>query len=277
MGLERSSAGVQGDLRERWTAVVLAGSRPGGDPLAAAHGRTSKALIPVAGEAMLSRVVGTLAAVPAIGRIIVLAQDAERLLAAPEMARFRGRPEIVPRISAGGISASVDALVADGSAGWPLLVTTADNALLTPEMVAAFLGSADAGDLAVGVVDRAVLSAAYPGNRRSWLRFRGGDYTGANLFALRSPAVRPALAMWAQVEQDRKRLWRMARRFGPVLLVQVLLRRLSIEEVFAAAGRRMGVIVRPIALPFAEAGIDVDKPGDLAMAEEILGRRAAAA
>ena len=53
------------------TALVLAGSRREGDPLAASAGVSHKALIPVAGQPMLERVVSALAAVPRIGRILI--------------------------------------------------------------------------------------------------------------------------------------------------------------------------------------------------------------
>jgi hypothetical protein len=39
--------------------------------------------------------------------------------------------------------------------------------------------------------------------------------------------------------------------------------------------RRLGAEVRPVILPFAEAAIDVDKPGDLALVRGILAGRAA--
>ena len=42
------------------TAVVLAGSRPGSDPLAAAFGSDLKALVPVAGKPMVRWPVETL-------------------------------------------------------------------------------------------------------------------------------------------------------------------------------------------------------------------------
>ena len=38
-----------------WTAIVLAGSRPGTDSFAAQHGTDLKALIPVAGTPMVRR------------------------------------------------------------------------------------------------------------------------------------------------------------------------------------------------------------------------------
>ena len=43
-----------------WTALVLAGSRPGVDPFAAAHGTNLKALIPVGGVPLVARPVAAL-------------------------------------------------------------------------------------------------------------------------------------------------------------------------------------------------------------------------
>lgn len=260
----------------RWTAIVLAGRRPGPCPLASSFGVVSKALIPVDGEAMLSRVTRSLLASGRIRRVIILAQDADELLQSPVMAWARYDGRIEPRRSAEGISRSIDTVLADTGIHWPVLVTTADHALLTPEVVRAFTSHAENCDLAVGLVDRQTLLAAYPDNRRTWLRFKGGAYTGANLFALHSPATRGALEIWSSVEQDRKKLWRIARRFGPSLLLRTLLRRMSIHQAVAEAGWRMGVLARPVLLPYAEAGIDVDKAGDHRLAEAILRRRASA-
>jgi len=53
------------------TALVLAGTRAGGDPLAEHAGVSHKALIEVGGRTMIERVVEALAASPAVGRIVV--------------------------------------------------------------------------------------------------------------------------------------------------------------------------------------------------------------
>ena len=58
----------------KWTAVVLAGQRPGPDTLASHFGITYKALLPVGGVPMVARVVSTLAAAPSVGRIVILTQ-----------------------------------------------------------------------------------------------------------------------------------------------------------------------------------------------------------
>ena len=64
-----------------WTAVVLAGSRPGRDDFAAQFGTDMKALVPVGGEPMVRRPVRALLASESIGRVLVLSQEPNRLAA----------------------------------------------------------------------------------------------------------------------------------------------------------------------------------------------------
>jgi len=183
-----------------YTAVVLAGSRPGRDSFAQSFGTDLKALIPVAGEPMVSRPVRALAESRNIGRIIVLGQAPERIAAA-----LPDDPRIEVSESAGTIAGTVLGLLDDPATQWPLLVTTADHALLEAATIDEFCQGAAGVDIAIGVVERANLLARLPQSQRTWLKFRGGAYTGANLFALRSPAVRPAIELWRSVEQDRKK------------------------------------------------------------------------
>jgi GTP:adenosylcobinamide-phosphate guanylyltransferase len=256
----------------RWTALLLAGQRPGTDPLAAHCSETWKALVSVGGEPMLSRVARTLLASPSIDRIVVLAQSPEALTARPDTAWLASEPRIAFAASIASISQSVSN-VAGSAAPWPVLVTTADHPLLTPEMVEDFIADTRGVDIAVALVERRTLLARYPGNRRTWLKFRGGAYSGANLFALTGERARAALELWAGVEQDRKKGWKLVAAFGPWLLLRALTRTITLQSGLAAAGRRLGLSARAVVLPQAEAAIDVDKPADHKLAEAILTAR----
>jgi molybdopterin-guanine dinucleotide biosynthesis protein A len=255
-----------------WTAILLAGQRPGIDPLARAFGESRKALVKVAGEAMLSRVAKTLLAAPAIGRVVVMAQRPDTLFEG-DCAWMRDEPRIGTVHSDSGIATSVAAVAGGGAAPWPVLVTTADHPLLTVAMVEAMIGGAGDADVAVGVVGRRTLLAAYPENRRTWLKFAGEAWSGANLFALQSDRARAALTLWSEVEQDRKKATKLIAHFGPWLAIRALTRTITLDAAMLAVGRKIGLVARPVALPFAEAGIDVDKPSDHALAEEILAKR----
>ena len=251
------------------TAIVLAGSRPGRDALAERFGAEFKALILVAGEPMVRRPVRALLASPRIGKIIVLSQAAERIAAVlPE------DPRIEVRESSGTIAETMLGLTGGGAADWPLLVTTADHALLDASMIDEFCTGAEGSDLAIGVVERRTLMQRLPATRRTWLKFRGGAYTGANLFALASPKVAPAIELWRSVEQDRKKGWRLVALLGPAVLIGAATRQLTIDAVLARLGRKLGLRVTAVRLSDPIAGVDVDKAEDHALAEAILAGRA---
>ncbi|MBU7579951.1 MAG: nucleotidyltransferase family protein [Porphyrobacter sp.] len=259
------------DASQGWTALVLAGQRPGVDRLAAHFGREAKALIPVAGTPMLARVLRALADCPDIARIIVLAQDAPALLEDPSLAWTTGDARIEARISGRTISGSVLAAVSDPAVGLPVLVTTADNVMLTPATIAEFIAGAVAADVSVAMVERGNLESAVGPNRRTWLTFSDGAFTGANLFALCGKGSANALRFWEKVEADRKSVLRLAAHFGPVLMVRLLLRRMTLAQALAAAGNKLGASAAPVLLSDGRMGVDVDKPEDHALAESLLG------
>jgi hypothetical protein len=127
--------------------------------------------------------------------------------------------------------------------------------------------------LAVGVVAESVIRASYPSTTRTYLRFRDGGYSGANLFAFRSRQARRAADFWIRAEEFRKQPWRLARAFGPMSLLLFKLRLLSLEQALERASRSIGCRIRAVPLPFAEAAIDVDRPADLDLVSEILTAR----
>ena len=140
-------------------------------------------------------------------------------------------------------------------------------------MIDEFCRAANGADIAVGVVERRLLLRRFPDASRTWLKFRGGAYTGANLFALGSPKAAAAIELWRSVEQDRKKGWRIVSLLGPLVLIGTLLRLLSIDNALNLLGRRLGLSVKAVRLSNPLAGVDVDKVEDHALAEAILAGR----
>lgn len=253
----------------RATAVVLAGSRPGGDPFARARGTDLKALIEVGGVPMVRRPVEALLASRLIGRIVVLSQQPERIAAV-----LPAGERLSVEQSGRTIAASLEALCFKAGVEWPLLVTTADHALLDTDMIGDFLGLAGGADIAIGVVERRALAHRLPQSERTWLRFKGGAYSGANLFLLGGPKVVPALKLWRSVEQDRKKAWRVIALLGPVWLGMAAMRLAGLDDLVARLSVRLGLKVRIVRLTNPLAGVDVDSVADHALAEAILAGRA---
>jgi GTP:adenosylcobinamide-phosphate guanylyltransferase len=253
----------------KFTAVVLAGSRPGRDEFAHQFGTDMKGLIAVRGEPMVRRPIRALLASGSVGQVIVVSQAPDRIAGV-----VPGDPRVTFRQSLDTIADTMLEICTDPETHWPLLVTTADHALLVPEMIDQFARGAAGADVAIGVVERAKLLQRLPRTERTWLKFRGGAYTGANLFALRSRGVRPAIELWRSIEQDRKKAWRVIALLGPFVLLCVALRLVSIDEVMAQLGGRLGLRLKAVELADPLAGVDVDKPADHTLVEAILAGKA---
>ena len=253
----------------RWTALLLAGSRPGIDAFAQEHGTDLKALIPVAGVPMVARPAAALLTASEVARVKVLAQQPERIAAAlPQDPRL----EVIA--SGATIAATLEAILADPATPFPLLVTTADHALLDTDMITDFCEAAEGADLAIGLVERRALMARLPKTERTWIRFRGGAYSGANLFALGSRDAARAIALWRSVEQDRKKGWRLVAALGLPLLLGSVLRLRTLDQTLSVIGRRLGLDIRKVELANPLAAVDVDKPADHRLVTAILEGRA---
>ncbi len=263
------------DTPGKFTALVLAGRRGGEDALARAAGVSHKCLIPVGGRPMLVRVLTALAGCRAIGLIGVSIDDPEAakavLAAMPEDAAARVRVFASAETPSLSVAAAIDELDQPP----PLLVTTADHPLLTPELVELFVAEAalSGADLVVGMAPATSVLAAYPNARRTWLRFREERYTGCNLFAFLTPESRRVLDFWQRIESERKRPLRIVRAFGFVSLAAYLGGRLTLAGALRRASHRLGVDVRAVILQQPDAAVDVDKEEDLALVEQILGDR----
>lgn len=252
------------------TALVLAGTRDGGDPMAAHAGVSHKALIEVGGRTMIERVVQALAAVPEVARIVIAIERPELLRELPALQPSACGTPVSTMPTASGPSATVAAALA--AEGTPLLVTTADHALLQTRWLNEFLAacSPDA-DVSAALAGRAAVEAAAPDTRRTWLRFAGGDFSGCNLFLMAQPAAAGAVALWQQMERDRKAPLKMMQRLGWTFALRYRLGRLTRADATARLGALAGgARVALVELRDGRAAIDVDKPDDLALVRRLV-------
>lgn len=256
------------------TALVLAGSRGPGDPLAVYAGVEHKALIDVDGRSMLERVIGALAAVEEIARIVVLIERDDLLEREPALAAAAAGKPLSQLPAAGSPSASI--LAAIDALGTPLLVTTADHALLEADWVRYFLSHRDrSADVCAALAGSEAVLGALPETRRTWLRFRGRRYSGCNLFFFATPASAGVARVWREIERQRKKPVNMVRRLGVFTALLYLLNRLSLAAALRRLGGLTGARLAVVEMPFGLAAVDVDKPSDLDLVRELLQRRRA--
>ena len=242
---------------------MLAGDRGPTDPVAQARGVGTKAFAPLAGRPMIDYVLDTLRAAPGIGDIHVqIAEDAPAL------------PDDVTRLAAAA-SPAASVAAAFEHTGAPLFVTTADNPLLTVEMIADFLRDAEAtgADVVAGMALRPVVERAGNPGRRTYIRFSDGEVSGCNLFAMTTPRAASGAAYFRRLEQDRKKPLKMARKVGLWPLLKLALGLMSRAGAAAAIARRAGCSMAIVTVNHPEAAHDVDKASDIEFVERRLMER----
>ena len=237
-----------------FAAIILAGTRPGGDPLAMAEGTSHKALIEIEGRTMLERVVTALRGSGA-SPIAVSCDDPQVIALAQRLGA-----QVLPT----GNGPSVSAGLAFEQLGAPLLVTTSDHALLQSEWVEQLVvDTPDDADVGIMLARRDAIEAVLPESRRTYLRLADAEWSGCNLFFLKTPGARAAIDSWQAVEADRQRPWRIAWRLGLKTLLSYAMGRMTMAQAIATLGRRMGVEARLVPARNGLAAVDADKPGDL--------------
>lgn len=259
-----------------FTAIVLAADRRPGDPVAQAAGVSCKALTPVGGSPMVLRVLKALEMASTVGT---------RMLCGPPWTVVEQEPELQVAITAGRLnwmenqatpSSSASAAMQLLPAAEPVLLTTADHALLTAGMVDYFCEQARAGgsDLVVALARHELISTTYPGVKRTVIKLRDGGYCSCNLFAFLTPRARIVADFWRRVESQRKRPLRVIGILGWVAVIRYLLGRLTLSEGLERLSRRMGLKLGVVIMPFPEVAVDVDTVSDWRFAQSLVNEKA---
>lgn len=245
------------------TALVLAGTRPGKpDPVAIAGGVSHKALLPIDGVPMVVRVVNALQAVPAIGQIVVCLEDPTVLDGV-----LPANVQVVPSRPEGPSASVLDSLARLGT---PLLVTTADNALLQPQWVEELLNKAAAQtDLAVGVATQAAIQQSVPQTKRTYIRLTDMVFSGCNLFYFKTSVSARVADLWRSVEKNRKHPLRVGWTLGLGILLRAVLGKLSTQALYARIYALTSARAELVPLSDGRAAVDVDKEADIILAEKL--------
>lgn len=155
-----------------------------------------------------------------------------------------------------------------------ILVMPADIPFISPEAIEDFLNSCEEHDADVyySIVPREVNEARFPRVKRTYVKLKEGVFTGGNLFLVRAAAAPRGIEMGKKLVANRKNPIAQARLFGLDLVFKYVSGRLSIPEVEERFAKVLDLKGKAIISKYAEVGVDVDKPSDLKLAEQVLGK-----
>lgn len=256
---------------QKVTALIMAGKRSGVlDPLAERAGVAQKCVVPVNGTPMIARVVEQVAACERVGAIRIVAHEPEEIAALPVVAKLLEEGRLT---FAEGRFNIVDSVVS-GAEGvqFPLLITTADNCLVTPEGYGEFIEKALAEEAgaAAGLARKEDVQAADPEGQKKFYEFKDGGYSNCNMYWMGSEKALKAAEIMREGGQFVKFPARIIRAFGLMNLIRFRLGTGSKEKLFAQISKRFGIKLVPIVLSKGQYAIDVDNERTFEVTERLL-------
>ena len=262
------------------TALILAASRRGPqDSVAQTQNVSHKCLITLDGMIMLERVVREVKDAKDIDRIFVSIESRDLLESVPALKEMLDKGEIHFVQSRENLFLSITGAAEDIENPFPLVITTGDNALHTTEMVDHFCTElfSENPDAAIAMTPASVILEAYPEGKRAFHNLKDGGWSSCNLYALMTEKALAASRAFEGGGQFGKNPQRILKAFGFVFMVLYKYRLATSATMCKRLSRRWGINLKLIRMPYADAPIDVDNPGDVKLTEKILKSRRLAA
>ena len=260
------------------TALVMAGKRSGTlDPLAARAGVSQKSVVPVYGKPMIEHVIAALALCDRVGEIRVIAHEPDEIATIPLVAQLQAEGRLVFRPGAFNLVDSVFSGAEGG--GFPLLITTSDNCLVTAEGYTEFVDKALAAEAgaAAALARKEDVIAADPVGQKKFYEFSDGGYSNCNTYWIGSADALSAAEIMRTGGQFVKYPSRIAKAFGVMNLIRFYFGWGDKDKLFAQISKRFGYKLVPVVLSNGEFAIDVDEERSFGITEKLLARREAAA
>ena len=258
------------------SVLILAASRLGAEDIVARSQNVShKCLITLDGMIMLERVVKEIKAARNVGRIYISIENRELLASVPVVREMLDKGEVQFVQSRENLYLSVMGAAEDLGNPFPLIITTADNALHTTEMIDYFCNEVLTltPDAAIALTPAAVILEAYPEGKRAFYRLKDEDWSACNLYALMTEKALTATKAFEGGGQFGKNPQRILKAFGFVFMILYRFKLATITTLGKRLSRRWGIDLKLIAMPFADAPIDVDNLGDVELTKKILKAR----
>ena len=262
---------------KKFHAVVMAAQRVGVvNELAADAGVSHKCLIEMAGKKLVEHVLDCLDQSPDIEKVTISIDQLDVLDGVPAFERMKASGKARAVLAGTDLYSSFVAAV-EGEGLLPALVTTADNVLLSPPMVAHFCAEIEKANArsALAMTEKKVLLDVYPDGQRRFHRFADNEYSNCNLYAIMDRETVDLVSVFQTGGQFAKSLYRVLKAFGLWNAIAYRFAIYSLDRGMERMSKKFNTSVIAVRMPFPEAPIDVDNFRSKKLAAEILASRQA--
>jgi len=243
-------------------AIVTAGGIPQpGEPLYPYTQGISKALLDVAGKPMIQWVLDALCQARLVDNIIVIGLPENSVVTCPRAVSYLPNYEDMVANIRNGVA---EALRLNPQTQH-VLVVSSDIPGITAEMVDWVIQEAMKSDLDAyyNVITRQVMEARFPTSHRSYVHLKDMEVCGGDMNVIATRLVTKNEEIWDKLVAARKNALKQAALLGYDTLLLLLLRMVTLEAALKKATRRLHITGRAIVCPYAEVGMDIDKPHQL--------------
>ncbi|MDR1159943.1 MAG: NTP transferase domain-containing protein [Syntrophomonadaceae bacterium] len=153
-----------------------------------------------------------------------------------------------------------------------ILILPSDIPFITTEAIDDFITRCEdySADFYYPIIRQEVNENKYPGVKRTYIKIKEGSFTGGNLFIINHKIIAKAVSKAKLIIQQRKNPLAIIRMFGAAIFIRYLFKQLTLPYAEKTFRRIIGISGKAIISPFAEVGVDVDKPSDLELAQQHL-------
>lgn len=250
-------------------AIILAGGvATPEDPLYKIAPNGLKSMIHIAGKPMVQWVLDAASGANLVDEVVLIGiEDTSLLSCSKHMHRLSDKGSLIENIQQG--AAYLQKIHPNES---HLVSMSADIPTITPSIIDDSISEFQKAevDIYYSVVERSVIEKRFPGSKRTYIKFRDTEICGGDLNAFSKQAALNPAGLWSELIKTRKNPLKQAGLIGWGTLLLVLTGRLTLESAAERVCNRLGITGKAVRTPYAEIGMDVDKPFQLEMVEQDL-------
>lgn len=255
------------------TVLVLAAQRAGVvNPLAERAGVSHKCIVPICGKPLIVHVMDALAQLSPLPKVRISVEPEIHAELAVLLAPYRERGMAFDFVAPSDNIAQSVLIAAEGQPG-PIVITTADNVLLTPDAVEDVLQTLGEADAVMCLARDASVRAVHPDAQRNFYRLRDGCYANCNLYGVAGPHAFSAVEVFREGGQFQKNPKRLISAFGLINILLVRFGLVNVEDAMKLASRRFRLTFRALVFSDGSAAVDVDNERTYTIAEMVLKQR----
>lgn len=245
-------------------AVVTAGGIPQPDESLYPYTQgKSKAMLDICGKPMIQWVLDALSGSKLVDRVVLIGLPEDSGVTCTKPLCFLSNHSSMIENLIAGINKVME-INPDASS---VLIVSSDIPAITSEMVDWEIETClqTDVDLCYNVVKRDVIEARYPGSKRTFTKLKDMELCGGDLNVVHTSVAYTNLEIWEKLIATRKNPLKQAAILGYDTLFLMLFRLITVDQAVKKITSRLHMTGRAIICPYAEIGMDVDKPHQLEM------------